>query len=105
MSELKPCPFCGGLAKPYGFWRHVIRCMKCGTQSAAFRELAEAEDAWNSRALNSMQRHAVELFEALGYVLTQLHLAVLGFSTEPLDANRLQALYDSIAGEVVEDGE
>ena len=52
-----------------------------------------------------MQRHAVELFEALGYVLTQLHLAVLGFSTEPLDANRLQALYDSIAEEVVEDGE
>ena len=103
MSELKPCPFCGGLAKPYGFWRHIVRCTKCGCQSAPSRKLNDAVDTWNNRALTATQRHGDELYEALGYVLTQLKLAFSGFSTVSIDANELQALYDRIEEEAEQD--
>ncbi|MBQ7220697.1 MAG: Lar family restriction alleviation protein [Synergistaceae bacterium] len=96
MPDLKPCPFCGGAAGLAGFWRHVIRCTNCGCQSAPFSKLGDAVDAWNNRALTATQRHGDELYEALGYVLTQLKLAFMGFSDTTIDANELQALCDRI---------
>ena len=53
MSELKPCPFCGGEAelmvgKYYGTkW---VECKTCHAESDAFDTRAEAIDAWNRRA-------------------------------------------------------
>lgn len=45
MSELKPCPFCGGEAEAVheidGFW--TVECVKCGA-------LVDGIEAWNTRA-------------------------------------------------------
>lgn len=54
MSELLPCPFCGGEAKPYDYGvKHIIECDDCkeyghGAYVVARTE-AEAIAAWNTR--------------------------------------------------------
>lgn len=71
MSELKPCPFCGGEASADGqvkyhgkhdaFWSdrkritkaHYVNCMKCGISNRGLlghRTQAAAIAAWNRRA-------------------------------------------------------
>ena len=61
MSELKPCPFCGGEADEYeGDYGNGIYCMMCGAMVGepihlGYRttkrvSIAEAIAAWNSRA-------------------------------------------------------
>jgi len=57
MSELKPCPFCGGYAhldKAYSYFRDiVIYCEECDTVFTLDDCNATAEDivnAWNRRA-------------------------------------------------------
>lgn len=53
MSELLPCPFCGGEAHTYknNLWHVACEQALCGcvTMSAFITE-AEAIDAWNTRA-------------------------------------------------------
>lgn len=57
MSELKPCPFCGGKADllDYGLTgaRKVVQCSDCGAKTRAFdpkvKRGENAIDAWNSR--------------------------------------------------------
>lgn len=99
-EELKACPFCGSKSVgDSGLLRHVIKCHNCGAKSAPFSQWEEAVRAWNARSLSAAQTHADELFEAVGYVLLQLRLAFMGFSSADIDANKLQALYDKIAEE------
>ena len=107
LSEgLKPCPFCGS-TRVYdaGLWHHVIKCLDCGTRSAPCSKWDEAVSSWNTRALTPAQERANELFDALGYVLTQLRLAYMGFSSTSIDAVKLQELFDSIADEYGGDDE
>lgn len=52
MTELKPCPFCGGEAKMFSakvntFDRYVVYCQKCDASSHAFFLQNDAADAWN----------------------------------------------------------
>lgn len=53
MSELKPCPFCGGEAR-FKVWGNVagVECDRCGigTHTACIDEYQNAIDAWNTRA-------------------------------------------------------
>lgn len=56
MTELKPCPFCGGEAEvmetwAYGCAEKHIQCKKCAirTQSVPFRQKGVATRAWNRR--------------------------------------------------------
>jgi Lar family restriction alleviation protein len=51
MSELKPCPFCGGEAEAteYNDSDYTIMCKNCHAE-IGWREKAEAIAAWNRRA-------------------------------------------------------
>ena len=55
MSELKPCPFCGGEAAVvevflYGKVKgYVVGCEKCECESSMYSSKQNAEIAWNRR--------------------------------------------------------
>lgn len=53
MTELKPCPFCGGKAYVQehlsGLYRSVI-CKVCCAATRMFQKEKEAIEAWNRRA-------------------------------------------------------
>ena len=58
MSELKPCPFCGGKAEIVEVTRHVtnnrivVKCSRCGASTRTFSDNKSeyAIDAWERRA-------------------------------------------------------
>jgi Lar family restriction alleviation protein len=53
MTDLKPCPFCGGekVEIKGAYVRHAfIECCKCGIAMVAGESKAEAIAAWNRRA-------------------------------------------------------
>ena len=60
MSELKPCPFCGGKAKyVYAMPYNAVKCTKCKTFGKiivdSYEQMdgkAEAIEAWNRRVGN-----------------------------------------------------
>lgn len=49
MSELKPCPFCGGEAELKGFTRLWVQCTQCSVQTQLYVFMDAAEEAWNHR--------------------------------------------------------
>lgn len=54
MSELKPCPFCGGEAQVvnrFGDIQHLfyVLCDDCAACGSLEKNEAEAADAWNTR--------------------------------------------------------
>lgn len=51
MSDLKPCPFCGGEAAFHEHERVGVECIECGAGFACvYRDRDEAADKWNRRA-------------------------------------------------------
>lgn len=53
MSELKPCPFCGGKAQiNYAGADMLILCSKCLVRTESYHTKAETVEAWNRRAGN-----------------------------------------------------
>lgn len=53
--ELKPCPFCGDMAKYHGMealvgWVINVMCERCGARTRNYDDEAEATEAWNRRA-------------------------------------------------------
>lgn len=60
MSELKPCPFCGGKAQrmawhddnPFGK-PYFIECKKCECMTTLYETLNQAKEAWNRRATDA----------------------------------------------------
>ena len=65
MSELKPCPFCGGKAtirvvtpvhdtnyKAFGYGGYFVMCNDCLTSSNNYSTEQVAADHWNRRVLD-----------------------------------------------------
>ena len=65
MSELKPCPFCGGTAsiravtpvhdpniRAYGYGGYYPMCNDCLTTGNNYSTYEKAAEAWNRRYLN-----------------------------------------------------
>ena len=64
MTELKPCPFCGGEAetKRHKFFvgsdTYGVVCTKCEARTSQFFDTqAEAIEAWNRRADDEKEVH------------------------------------------------
>ncbi len=60
MSELKPCPFCGGKIIEHNIeterggrtW-HYFYCYNCYSTTANYRTVKEAMEAWNKRTFDN----------------------------------------------------
>ena len=59
MSELKPCPFCGGKAtsvlyhnRNLSFIRYFVKCQHCLVATENYEKRETAIKAWNRRADN-----------------------------------------------------
>lgn len=53
MTDLKPCPFCGGEARiHFSVWgdSYYAKCCKCLAETKVHQTEAEAIEAWNRRA-------------------------------------------------------
>lgn len=70
MTDLKPCPFCGGEARHYapGPIEHHIECTnpKCYAVTHGWPTEAEAIAAWNARAdYHGYEQAAIEAWESI----------------------------------------
>lgn len=72
MSELLPCPFCGGEAEMltaesmHGGYMFGIMCNDCRSRGDVYDTEAEAIAAWNSRAdYHGYEQAAIEAWESI----------------------------------------
>lgn len=72
MSDLKPCPFCGGEAETltaesmHGGYLFGIMCNDCRSRGDVYDTEAEAIAAWNSRAdYHGYEKAAIEAWESI----------------------------------------
>lgn len=74
MSELLPCPFCGGEAEIRGDSVLFVQCAKCGTRygDRYYATKAEAIAAWNTRAVSGDTSDGYHTFDELYYHRTAL---------------------------------
>ena len=58
MSELKPCPFCGGEARRYygNTECYGVCCKKCSAKIYGYASKGSATKAWNKRAKEGEQK-------------------------------------------------
>ena len=78
MSELKPCPFSKGEARPMAqHWddgSHVwwVECRVCGAEGKRCDDIFEAIDAWNTRPIDGSTSDGYHTFDELYYHRTAL---------------------------------
>lgn len=78
MSELKPCPFCGGEAEILtaesmrGGYLFGIMCNDCCSRGDVYENEAEAIEAWNTRAVSGDTSDGYHTFDELYYHRTAL---------------------------------
>ena len=83
MSELEPCPFCGGEADYHIHERIGVECLACGAGFATvFGSREEAAEAWNRRAENDKLRREIALNEPLFETLNAANDALLAENAE-----------------------
>ena len=70
MSELKPCPFCGGNAyecdytHPNGGDWYFVKCDVCDAKSDEYHTQEVANNKWNTRPIEDALRAEVEQLKA-----------------------------------------
>lgn len=72
MSELKPCPFCGGEAKLYSGRIKYVFCKECFATNEDVKTESEAIEAWNTRherTCRAVKRRGDYVCSACGEVL------------------------------------
>ena len=85
MTELRPCPFCGGKAEAYGepgrFW---IRCSKCSAFGPGNYESEDvAAEEWNRRAVQTCRMDNTDNEETMiGYPIRIWECSKCGRSHE-----------------------
>lgn len=75
MTELKPCPFCGGEASKRLFYKgkYRVHCNVCDAHSGdVYDTEAEAVAAWNTRAVSGDTSDGYHTFDELYYHRTAL---------------------------------
>ncbi len=108
MTELKPCPFCGGNARMlrhelgimgrsgYDWW-HAIQCQRCnaavGYDDNRYRDKSDAIRAWNTRAPSPELTAANERIKVLE---EGIHKALLECGTH-FDQAKKKPLQESLA--------
>ena len=71
MSELKPCPFCGGTNIQHrhqgGGLDHTIRCRDCGCKTGHHESKEDNVASWNRRAPDPEKQELVEALRKVAY--------------------------------------
>lgn len=96
MSELKPCPFCGGKAELYydrNLWS--VECSDCRTQSGVNVTEEKVINAWNTRREAETKAQAV----FLGADFTSDYLKEVGAQAVEEAAKAMQQEYDNCGDE------